>query len=161
MDPDNSPIGKSITQAQREEELERFGTFPLYPTGVFSQFELHPERSNVTMLFSAFLLACNVVLEVTGESSQIQRHFESKTTTSKTSNSGFFFGPFKTETTNSKESKSSASCDTTANGCRYVLGDEGKSQRRLIICNQQNYDQLAANHWMGLTDGTNSAPAPP
>lgn len=35
MDPDNSPISKTITQSQREEELERFGTFPLYPTGVF------------------------------------------------------------------------------------------------------------------------------
>lgn len=35
MDPKNSPIGSSISAAQREEELERFGTFPLYPTCVF------------------------------------------------------------------------------------------------------------------------------
>lgn len=35
MDPDNSPDGASISANQREQELERFGTFPLYPTGAF------------------------------------------------------------------------------------------------------------------------------
>lgn len=67
----------------------------------------------------AFLLACNVVLEISGDTSAIQRHFD--TTTSKSSTS-LSFGPFSVSKSNTDHTEnSSAKCETTSTGCRCVL----------------------------------------
>ncbi|GLB44670.1 hypothetical protein LshimejAT787_1800070 [Lyophyllum shimeji] len=46
----------NATPEAMEQEVQRYSTFPLYPT--------------------AFILACNVVPEITGETSDIQSHFQ-------------------------------------------------------------------------------------
>ncbi|GLB44716.1 hypothetical protein LshimejAT787_1800530 [Lyophyllum shimeji] len=66
------------TDKNTEQELRRYSTFPLYPTG--------------------FLLAANVVLEISGETSAIQSHFQSSAT-----------------------SEADSSCEATAQGCRITV----------------------------------------
>jgi len=105
MDPDNSD--STITENERALDLERFSTFPLYPT--------------------AFLLACNVVLEISGETSAIQSHFDKSSTTASV---GIEYGPVKipdplpfglsASASVSSEHKQST-CEITANGCRITV----------------------------------------
>lgn len=83
-----------------EEDLESYSQFPMYPT--------------------AFLLATNIVLEISGETSKIQSHFKSQSTSGKVSAS---YGPFVSATASgSKSSSSSAtSSEATATGCRITI----------------------------------------
>ncbi|KAG6908106.1 hypothetical protein DXG01_006144 [Tephrocybe rancida] len=82
-----------------ESELERYNTFPLYPT--------------------AFLLAANIVLEITGETTAIQTSFQESVSSGK----AFGYGPFISGSSNYNEAdtSSSASCDATADGCRITI----------------------------------------
>ncbi|KAG6864273.1 hypothetical protein C0991_010910 [Blastosporella zonata] len=82
-----------------EKELERYSTFPMYPT--------------------AFLLAANVVLELTGETTDVQTSFQQS---SVSGGGSFGYGPFRISSSYSQsDSSSSASCDTTADGCRITI----------------------------------------
>ncbi|KAG6908104.1 hypothetical protein DXG01_006142 [Tephrocybe rancida] len=83
-----------------EKDLERYSTFPMYPT--------------------AFLLAANVVLEITGETTDIQTSFQESSTSA---SAGFSYGPFLSVSSSYSQSDSSsdATCDATADGCRITL----------------------------------------
>ena len=73
----------------------------------------------------AFLLAANVVLEIEGETSDIQQHFSTSSTSASAS---VGFGPFSVSSSASSSNTSTDStCESTASGCRSVssipLGD--------------------------------------
>ncbi|KAG6910165.1 hypothetical protein DXG01_012614 [Tephrocybe rancida] len=79
-----------------QDEIQRYSTFPMYPT--------------------AFLLAANVVLEISGETSAIQNHFK----TSSTSGGGSLgYGPFSISSSVSHtQTSTSSEFKATASGCR-------------------------------------------
>ncbi|KAG6834904.1 hypothetical protein H0H93_006541 [Arthromyces matolae] len=82
-----------------ERELDRYSTFPMYPT--------------------AFLLAANVVLELTGETTDVQTNFQES---SKSGGGSFGYGPFRISASYSQsDSSASAQCDATADGCRITI----------------------------------------
>lgn len=86
-----------------ERELQRYSTFPLYPT--------------------AFLLAANVVLEISGETTEIQTHFQTESYGVSTQ---MTYGPFgwggKVNASYSgTNSSSQATCEATADGCRITI----------------------------------------
>ncbi|KAG7088023.1 hypothetical protein E1B28_012060 [Marasmius oreades] len=85
--------------ADHTTEMSRYSTFPMYPT--------------------AFLLACNVVLEISGETTHVQSHFSSSSTSAKASVS---YGPFKVSADYSHtESQASTKCEATSTGCRITM----------------------------------------
>ncbi|KAI5118419.1 hypothetical protein M0805_005503 [Coniferiporia weirii] len=99
MDPDSYKDVKVGSKQEREEELLLYSTFPVYPT--------------------AFLVAANVVLEISGETSAIQSHFDSSNTTASASVN---FGPIQASGSHSQSSQhSSSTCETTASGCRITI----------------------------------------
>lgn len=54
MDPDNNKqIASNIGREEREEELQRYSLFPLYPTGVFHSSYSPPKRTNVTLFYNS------------------------------------------------------------------------------------------------------------
>ena len=64
----------------------------------------------------AFLLAANIVLEVEGQTTDIQSHFANS---SKSENGDLVWGPFRISGSSTKNSAQSTSlCEATANGCR-------------------------------------------
>ncbi|KAG6827938.1 hypothetical protein H0H92_009872 [Tricholoma furcatifolium] len=92
QDPGSSP--ETI-----ERELERYSTFPMYPT--------------------AFLLAANVVLELTGETTDLQTSFQQSSVSGSAS---FGYGPFRMNASHSQTNSSSeATCEATADGCRITI----------------------------------------
>ncbi|KAG6811417.1 hypothetical protein H0H92_007525 [Tricholoma furcatifolium] len=99
-----------------ERELERYSTFPMYPTGEQTRL---PQSITVANTLPAFLVAANVVLEITGETTDIQTSFQE----SALSASGSFgYGPFSISANHSQsDSSASASCDATADGCRITI----------------------------------------
>ncbi|RDB17300.1 hypothetical protein Hypma_001916 [Hypsizygus marmoreus] len=87
------------SREEREAEMELYSTFPMYPT--------------------AFLVACNVVLEISGETTAIQSHFSSSSTSASASLS---YGPFKVSSDFSHtKTQASSSCESTASGCRITV----------------------------------------
>jgi len=65
-----------------------------------------------------FLVACNVVLEITGNASNLSTYMN---TLSSSSQAGVSFGPFSCKASISSSSTDTGStCKTTASGCRYV-----------------------------------------
>ncbi|KAG6829970.1 hypothetical protein H0H92_002775 [Tricholoma furcatifolium] len=82
-----------------ERELERYSTFPMYPT--------------------AFLLAANVILELTGETTDIQTSFQQS---SVSGGGSFGYGPFRVSSSHSRsDSSAEATCEATADGCRISI----------------------------------------
>jgi len=86
-----------------EKELQRYSTFPLYPT--------------------AFLLAANVVLEFTGETTDIQTQFQ---TSSYSASAEVSYGPFgwggkASSSVAGSSSSMNASCEATSEGCRITI----------------------------------------
>ncbi|KAL4254579.1 hypothetical protein ABKN59_005191 [Abortiporus biennis] len=96
-------INGDINDETSQQELERYSQFPMYPT--------------------AFLLACNVVLEITGESTAIQTYFNSTYFSSK---SQLSYGPFNLGINlggsySHSSTTSSSSCTATADGVRIEI----------------------------------------
>ncbi|KAG6852864.1 hypothetical protein C0991_008499 [Blastosporella zonata] len=92
-------------------------TFPMYPT--------------------AFILAVNVVLDITGETTDIQTAFQQS---SASAGGSFGYGPFSISASHSQsDSSASASCDATADGCRLVVKNLHKT-----IDNKALYETGAA-----------------
>ncbi|KAJ8088470.1 hypothetical protein PM082_022543 [Marasmius tenuissimus] len=86
------------SQEKYEEEMKLYNTFPMYPT--------------------AFLLACNTVLEISGETASIQNHFSTSNSTKRSMN----YGPFTVSTDQSStNSSASTKCEATATGCRIII----------------------------------------
>ncbi|KIJ39755.1 hypothetical protein M422DRAFT_257348 [Sphaerobolus stellatus SS14] len=82
-----------------QSELAMYSTFPLYPT--------------------AFLVACNVVLEISGSTSSLQTHMNSSNTSASLS---VGYGPFSSNASGSHSSSNAGShCQTTASGCRIEI----------------------------------------
>jgi hypothetical protein len=86
-----------------EKELQRYSTFPLYPT--------------------AFLMAANVVLEFTGETTAIQTHFQ---TSSYSASAQVSYGPFgwggkASSSVGGSNTSTDAACEATAEGCRITI----------------------------------------
>ena len=108
-----------------EAELLSYSTFPLYPTGdsLFSLIHVahgsfKPEVNFPSAPFVAFLVACNVVLEVSGSTSSLQTYMN---TTQSSASASVEYGPFSANVKASYSSSStSSSCQTTASGCRYA-----------------------------------------
>ncbi|GLB33855.1 hypothetical protein LshimejAT787_0107390 [Lyophyllum shimeji] len=87
------------TSKSAEQELQRYSTFPLYPT--------------------AFLLAANIVLEISGETSAIQSHFQSSATSVSAS---VGYGPFSMHASVSTSAQEAdSSCEAIAQGCRITI----------------------------------------
>ncbi|KAG7096293.1 hypothetical protein E1B28_003740 [Marasmius oreades] len=85
--------------ADHATEMSRYSTFPMYPT--------------------AFLLACNIVLEISGETTHVQSHFSTSSITAKGSIS---YGAFKVSTDYSHtESQANTKCEATSTGCRITI----------------------------------------
>jgi hypothetical protein len=83
-----------------EEERAKYSTFPFFPT--------------------AFLVACNVVLEISGSTSKLQTLFNSKSSSTSAA-AEVSYGPFSASANYSQSSSNkdaSSSCETTATGCR-------------------------------------------
>ncbi|KIJ45007.1 hypothetical protein M422DRAFT_251655 [Sphaerobolus stellatus SS14] len=82
-----------------QSELAMYSTFPLYPT--------------------AFLVACNVVLEISGSTSSLQTYMNSSNTSVSLS---VGYGPFSANASGSHSSSNAGSnCQTTASGCRIEI----------------------------------------
>ncbi|KIJ25053.1 hypothetical protein M422DRAFT_274042, partial [Sphaerobolus stellatus SS14] len=82
-----------------QSELAMHGTFPLYPT--------------------AFLVACNVVLEISESTSSLQTYMNSSNTSVSLSVS---YSPFSANASGSHSSSNAGSnCQTTASGCRIEI----------------------------------------
>ncbi|KAG8684544.1 hypothetical protein FRC08_013637 [Ceratobasidium sp. 394] len=82
-----------------EAELSMYSTFPLYPT--------------------AFLVACNVVLEISGSTSSLQTYMNSSSTSASASVS---YGPFSVSGSGAHSSDDAGSrCQSTASGCRIEI----------------------------------------
>ncbi|KAF8596197.1 hypothetical protein BDV93DRAFT_539470 [Ceratobasidium sp. AG-I] len=80
-------------------KLLSYSTFPLYPT--------------------AFLVACNVVLEISGSTSSLQTYMN---TMQSSASASVEYGPFSASAKASHSSSSaSSSCQTTASGCRIEI----------------------------------------
>ncbi|KAG6812259.1 hypothetical protein H0H92_003715 [Tricholoma furcatifolium] len=86
------------TTNSREDELQRYSSFPLYPT------------------------ACNVVLEFSGETTELQSEFKKA---SSSGSGGFSYGPFSlfsaSGNSSSQSESSSSSCKATSSGCRITV----------------------------------------
>ena len=92
---------------------------------------LDPFFVTLFTLCLAFLLAANVVLDIKGETSDIQNHFSTSTTSGRT---GFGFGPFSFGGSYSRtNTEENSTCETTATGCRSVF-----SSRPCIIIRISN-----------------------
>lgn len=110
-----------ITAEQRTEEMDRYDLFPMYPTGkvLLHSVSVAPLIRSVNL--AAFLLAANVVLEIHGETSSIQSHLNSSSTSG---NASLSYGPFAIggggSAAHSKDGGSST-CKSTAAGCRSVF----------------------------------------
>ncbi|KIK61764.1 hypothetical protein GYMLUDRAFT_996854 [Collybiopsis luxurians FD-317 M1] len=86
-----------------EEELARYNLFPMIPT--------------------AFLVACNVVLEISGSTSKLQTMFNTSSSASSASVS-VGFGPFRASGSASyshSKTEASSKCESTASGCRISI----------------------------------------
>ncbi|KIJ24132.1 hypothetical protein M422DRAFT_275151 [Sphaerobolus stellatus SS14] len=82
-----------------QSELAMYSTFPLYPT--------------------AFLVGCNVVLEISGSTSSLQTYMNSSNTSASLS---VGYGPFSANASGSHSSSNAGSnCQTTASGCRIEI----------------------------------------
>jgi hypothetical protein len=99
--------------------------YPVLVSGVFVFFRVFW----YDLCFLAFLLAANVILEVEGDTADIQSHFA----TSTTSGSGSVgWGPFSVSSSYSHtDTQASSSCETTAGGCRCV----DDYHRYLVVAN--------------------------
>lgn len=85
--------------AEMESELAMYSTFPLYPV--------------------AFLVACNVVLEISGSTSSLQTYMNSSSTSASMS---VGYGPFSVSRSGSHSSGDAGStCKSTASGCRIEI----------------------------------------
>ncbi|KAJ6580024.1 hypothetical protein DFH09DRAFT_1309984 [Mycena vulgaris] len=96
---------KSETDAGQklEDELSRYSTFPMFPT--------------------AFLVACNVVLEISGSTSKLQTTFNTSSSSTSASLS-VGYGPFSASASGSyskSKTEASSKCETTASGCRITI----------------------------------------
>ncbi|KAJ7912202.1 hypothetical protein B0H13DRAFT_2232562 [Mycena leptocephala] len=96
---------KSETDAGQklEDELNRYSTFPMFPT--------------------AFLVACNVVLEISGSTSKLQTMFNTSSSSTSASLS-VGYGPFSASASGSyskSKTEASSKCETTASGCRITI----------------------------------------
>ncbi|KAF9789309.1 hypothetical protein BJ322DRAFT_530445 [Thelephora terrestris] len=99
MDPDSYIVNDQVAKLNREEELTKYDLFPMYPT--------------------SFLLAANVVLEIDGETSDIQSHFHTSTTSGSAS---VGWGPFAVSSSFSHtDTQASSSCEATATGCKITI----------------------------------------
>ncbi|KAJ7912201.1 hypothetical protein B0H13DRAFT_1875133 [Mycena leptocephala] len=96
---------KSETDAGQklEDELNQYSTFPMFPT--------------------AFLVACNVVLEISGSTSKLQTMFNTSSSSTSASLS-VGYGPFSASASGSyskSKTEASSKCETTASGCRITI----------------------------------------
>jgi len=99
MDPDSYIVSSEIASLNREQELARYDLFPMYPT--------------------AFLLAANVVLEIEGDTSDIQSHFHTSTTSGSAS---VGWGPFSvTSSFSHTDTQANSTCEATATGCKITI----------------------------------------
>ncbi|KAF9642588.1 hypothetical protein BDM02DRAFT_3235284 [Thelephora ganbajun] len=99
MDPGKEYVADEDEKLSREQLLQRYEMFPMYPT--------------------SFILAANVVLEITGETSDIQSHFATSTTSA---GSYIGYSPFSIGGSYSNTSTSASStCEATANGCKITI----------------------------------------
>jgi len=99
MDPDSYTVSDAVAKLNRETELARYDLFPMYPT--------------------AFLLAANVVLEIEGETADIQSHFHTSTTSG---SAHVGWGPFAVSSSFSHtDTQASSSCEATATGCKITI----------------------------------------
>ncbi|KAK1224579.1 hypothetical protein PQX77_012517 [Marasmius sp. AFHP31] len=130
------------SQEKFEEEMRLFNTFPMYPT--------------------AFLLACNTVLEISGETTSIQNHFSNSGSTKGNIN----YGPFTVSADHSgTNSSASTKCEATATGCRIIIKSPqiigwisqivpalprlSRDKRNAIIAKQE---QIASNEYRAEQD---------
>ncbi|KAJ7307798.1 hypothetical protein DFH08DRAFT_1051408, partial [Mycena albidolilacea] len=96
---------KSETDAGKkpEDELKRYSIFPMFPT--------------------AFLVACNVVLEISGSTSKLQTMFNTSSSSTSASLS-VGYGPFSASASGSyskSKTEASSKCEATASGCRITI----------------------------------------
>lgn len=102
-----------------EAELLMYSTFPLYPVCKWDSFPLcqtYHLDFEISLSFLAFLVACNVVLEISGNTSTIETYMNSTTSSGSVS---LGYGPFSISASSSNSSTDTkSSCVTTASGCR-------------------------------------------
>lgn len=101
-----------------EKELEMYSTFPIYPVCEYSCWLAGWSFRSYKAFFlcPAFLVACNVVLEISGNTSTIETYMNSTTAGGKV---GLSYGPFGISASGSRSTNDTrSSCVTTASGCR-------------------------------------------
>ena len=125
MDPD-SYDNPDVAKLDRETELAKYDLFPMYPT-CRSRFPTllfqknKPPDPGIFPLLSvlALLLGANVVLEIDGDTSDIQNHFHTSSTSGSAS---VGWGPF-TVTSNFShtDTQADSTCEATATGCKITI----------------------------------------
>ncbi|TBU51421.1 hypothetical protein BD310DRAFT_953282 [Dichomitus squalens] len=90
----------NMTEGQIASELAGYSIFPVFPT--------------------AFLLPCNVVLEISGSTSKLQTYMNSS---SSSTSVAVGYGPFVAGKANHSSSSANqgSSCESTASGCRITM----------------------------------------
>ena len=125
MDPNSYVVGTDISSLKREQELAKYDLFPMYPTGQFPLVSPHffgnpqPPLISCSPRSPAFLLAANVVLEIEGDTSDIQSHFHTSTTSGSAS---VGWGPFSvTSSFSHTDTQANSTCEATATGCKITI----------------------------------------
>jgi hypothetical protein len=118
MDPGSyQGPGTELSPSARQVELARYSLFPLYPTGkaILALLVTDPTHTS-----PAFLLAANVVMDIKGETSDIQSYFH---TSSTNANVNVGWGPFSiaSPSVSPADRQVRSSVEATATGCRLVV----------------------------------------
>ncbi|CAE6473609.1 unnamed protein product [Rhizoctonia solani] len=88
-----------VPAEQAEKELQDYSVFPLYPVG--------------------FLVACNVILEISGSTSSLEMYMNSSSTSASAS---VGYGPFSASASGAhSNSNAGSTCKSTASGCRIQI----------------------------------------
>jgi len=99
MDPASYAPNTELAKLNRQQELAKYDLFPMYPT--------------------SFLLAANVVLEIDGDTSDIQNHFHTSSTSGSAS---VGWGPFSvTSSFSHTDTQADSTCEATATGCKITI----------------------------------------
>jgi hypothetical protein len=117
MDPGSYDSGAApLSPQQRQEMLEQYELFPMYPTCEFLGCTLLLAQWTDLSIHIAFLLAADVVLEIDGQTSEVQSHFHTSSTSAA---ANFGWGPFQiTGKYSHTNTEATSTCEATATGCK-------------------------------------------
>ena len=119
MDPASYVVSPEVAKLNREQELAKYDLFPMYPTGPQNTDIPNYPSLILSLLFFTAFLAANVVLEIEGDTSDIQSHFHTSSTSGSAS---VGWGPFSvTSSFSHTDTQADSTCEATATGCKITI----------------------------------------